>query len=170
MPLVRLSDNYRLRLDFPVSVAYVEDIHVGDRVNVRVESLGNSTFTGVISRDTDQVDDDTRTLRTEIEVANPKLELVPGMYAEALLKVQRHAQALSVPIEAISFEKQPNVYLVDQAGQIEERTVTLGLETPTRCEVLDGLREGDLVMIGPRSKVKVGQKVETKLIGSLAQK
>jgi RND family efflux transporter MFP subunit len=170
MPLVRLSENYHLRLDFPVSVAYVKDIHVGDRVDVRVESLGNKTFTGVISRDTGQVDDETRTLRTEIEVDNPKLELVPGMYAEALLKVQRHPQALSVPIEAISFEREPGVYLVNQAQEIEERPVRLGLETPTRCEILDGLREGDLVMIGARSKVRLGQKVETKLIGSLAQK
>lgn len=170
MPLVRLSDNYRLRLDFPVSLAYVKDIHVGDSVDVRVESLGNKTFTGVISRSTDKVDDETRTLRTEIEVANPNLELVPGMYAQALLKVQKHALALSVPIEVISFEKQPNVYVVNQAQQIEERPVTLGLETPDRCEILSGLKEGDLVMIGPRSKVKVGQKVEPKLRESLAQK
>jgi RND family efflux transporter MFP subunit len=170
MPLVRLSENYHLRLDFPVSVAYVKDIHLGDRVDVRVESLGNKTFTGIISRDTGQVDDETRTLRTEIEVENPKLELVPGMYAEALLKVQRHPQALSVPIEAISFEKEPSVYLVNQAQEIEERPVRLGLETPTRCEILDGLKEGDLVMTSPRSKVRLGEKVEPKLRGSLAQK
>lgn len=169
MPLVRLSNNYRLRLDFPVSVAYVKDIHVGDRVEVRVESLGNKTFTGIISRDTDKVDDETRTLRTEIEVENPNLELVPGMYAEALLKVQRRPQTLSVPIEAISFEHQPSVYLVNQSQEIEERPVTLGLETPTRYEILGGLREGDLVMIGGRSKVKLGQKVAVKLTGSLAQ-
>ena len=40
MPLVRVSDNYRLRLDFSVSQAYVKDMHVGDPVEVRVESHG----------------------------------------------------------------------------------------------------------------------------------
>jgi RND family efflux transporter MFP subunit len=39
--LVRVSDNYRLRLDFPVTVDYVKDIHRGDAVEVRVESLGH---------------------------------------------------------------------------------------------------------------------------------
>ena len=47
--------------------------------------------------------------------------------------------------------------------------MTLGLETPTNYEVLAGLKEGDLVLIGSRSQVKPGQKVEPKLIGSLAQ-
>ena len=169
MPLVRLSDNYRLRLDFPVSVTYVQDIHVGDPVQINVQSLGNKKFIGVISRNTEKVDDETRTMITEIEVTNADLELVPGMYAEALLKVEKHARALSIPIEAVSFEKPPVVYVVNQAQEVERRPVTLGLETPTRCEVLDGLKEGDLVLIGGRSKVQPGQKVAVKLIGSLAQ-
>jgi RND family efflux transporter MFP subunit len=169
MPLVRLSDNYHLRLDFPVSVAYVKDIHIGDQVDVRVESLGGKTFSGVISRSAEKIDEATRTMITEIEVANPNLELVPGMYAEALLKVQLHPHTLAVPIEAVSQEKPPTVYVVNQAGQIEVRPVKLGLETPSRYEVIAGLKEGDLVMIGTRSAVKPGQKVETKLIGPLAQ-
>jgi RND family efflux transporter MFP subunit len=169
MPLVQLSDNYRLRLDFPVSVANVKDIHVGDPVDVQVESLGNKTFTGLISRCTEKVDDETRTMRTEIEVANPNLELVPGMYAKALLKVQKRAGVLAVPVEAVSHEKQPSVYVVNPAQELEERFVELGLETSTKFEVIDGLKEGDLVMIGGRSSVKLGQKVEPKVIGSLAQ-
>ena len=48
--------------------------------------------------------------------------------------------------------------------------MALGLETPSSYEVLNGLKEGDLVLIGSRSQVKPGQKVEPKLINSLAQK
>ena len=88
-PLVRVSDNYRLRLDFPVSVAYVKDIHLGDKVEVRVQSLDNKRFTGEVSRFTDKVNNDTRTMITEIEVPNPNLELVPGMYAAVVLKVEQ---------------------------------------------------------------------------------
>jgi RND family efflux transporter MFP subunit len=169
MPLVCLSDNYRLRLDFPVSVAYVKDIQLGDQVEVRVESLKDKPFPGVISRFTHKVDEDTRTMITEIEVPNPKLELVPGMYATVVLKVERRPQALAVPTEAISSSKKPSVYVVNRDQEIEERPVTLGLETPSKYEVLAGLQEGDLVMIGSRSQVKPGQKVEVKLIGPLAQ-
>jgi RND family efflux transporter MFP subunit len=169
MPLVCLSDNYRLRLDFPVSVAYVKDIQVGDQVEVRVESLKGKTFTGTISRFTHKVDEETRTMITEIEVPNPKLELIPGMYATVVLKAERRPQVLTVPTEAISTDKKASVYVVNRDQEIEERPVTLGLETPSQYEVVAGLKEGELVMIGNRSQVKPGQKVETKLISSLAQ-
>jgi multidrug efflux pump subunit AcrA (membrane-fusion protein) len=102
-------------------------------------------------------------------VPNPKLELVPGMYATVVLKVKQRPQTLAIPTEAISTGKKPSVYLVNSNQEIEERPVTLGLETPTKYEIVAGLKEGDLVMIGSRSQVKLGQKVETKLIGSLAQ-
>jgi RND family efflux transporter MFP subunit len=169
MPLVRLSDNYRLRLDFPVSVPYVKDIQNGDAVEVRVESLGGKTFAGAISRFSENVNEETRTMTTEIEVPNPTLELVPGMYATVVLKVERRPQALVVPTGAVSGDKTSSVYVVDGDRQIVERPVTLGLETPEKYEVLAGLKEGELVMIGSRSLVTPGQKVEAKLIGSLAQ-
>jgi len=169
LPLVRLSDNYLLRLDFPVSVAYVKDIHVGDSVEVKVESLGGKTFTGKISRCAEKVDEDTRTMITEIEVPNPSLELVPGMYATLVLKVQQRPQALTIPTEAISTDKSSSVFLVNAQQEIEERPVTLGLETPGKYEVTSGLKEGDLVVIGSRSQIRPGQKVEAKLIGALAQ-
>ncbi len=87
---MRVSDNYRLRLDFPVTVDYVKDIQLGDPVEVRVDSLNGKTFTGKITRFTHEVDDNTRTMITEIEVPNPNLELVPGMYATVVLKVEKH--------------------------------------------------------------------------------
>jgi RND family efflux transporter MFP subunit len=169
MPLVCLSDNYRLRLDFPVSVAYVKEIQLGDQVEVRVESLKGKPFMGTISRSTQKVDEDTRTMIMEIEVPNPKLELVPGMYATVVLKVERRPQALVIPTEAVSTDKKTSVYVVNREQKIEERTVTLGLETPGKYEVLAGLKDGELVVIGSRSQFKPGQKVEAKRIDSLAQ-
>jgi RND family efflux transporter MFP subunit len=138
-------------------------------VEVRVESLGGKPFTGTISRFTQKVDEDTRTMITEIEMPNPKLELMPGMYATVVFKVERRPQALAIPTEAISTDKKNSVYVVNSEQEIEERPVTLGLETPGKYEVIAGLKEGALVMMGARSKVKPGQKVEAKLIGPLAQ-
>lgn len=163
LPLVRVSDNYRLRLDFPVTVDYVKDVQLGDPVEVQVGSL-NQTFTGKISRFTHDVDEDTRTMTTEIEVPNPNLELMPGMYATVVLKVEKRPGTLAVPTEAVSGEKNPKVYVVNKDNQIEERAVQLGLETPDKYEVLSGLNEGDLVIIGNRAGFQTGQKVEPKFI------
>ena len=170
LPLVRISDNYRLRLDFPVSVIYVNEIRVGDPLVVWIENLGGKTFTGTISRFTHRVNDDTRTMTAEIEVPNPKLELTPGMYAKVVLKVEKRSHALTLPTEAVVSEKNPKVYVINRKQQIEERPVTLGLETSTRYEVIKGLREGELVVLGSRAGVKPGETVEPKLVGEVAQK
>jgi RND family efflux transporter MFP subunit len=164
LPLVRVSDNYRLRLDFPVTVDYVKDVQLGAAVEVRVDSLNNKTFTGTISRFTREVDDKTRTMITEIEVPNPNLELMPGMYANVVLKVEKHLQALAVPTEAVAGEKTHTVFVVNRDDQIEERTVKLGLETAEKFEVLSGLREGDLVVVGNRAQFQAGEKVEPRLL------
>lgn len=168
LPLVCVSDNYRLRLDFPVPVDYVQDIRVDDTVEVRVDSLGGRAITGKITRFAGKVAEDTRTMTTEIEVENPKLELVPGMYATVILKVQRRPNALAIPSQAVSGDKSPTVYVVNERGEIEVRPVTLGVETPDKFEVTSGLKEGDLVMIGNRSLVHPGEKVETKPVDQLA--
>jgi RND family efflux transporter MFP subunit len=164
MPLVRVSDNYRLRLDFPVSVEYVKDIHVGDKVDVRVESLGGKSFTGSISRFTQKVAENTRTMTTEIEVPNPTLEIVPGMYATVILKVEQRPRSLAIPIQASASGGTTRVFIVNANHEIEERPVTLGLETASRYEVVSGLREGNLVLMGNPAQLKPGQKVETKTI------
>jgi len=161
-PLVRVSDNYRLRLDFPVSVDYVRDIHLGDSVDVRVTSLGGKTFTGTITRFTDRVNEETRTMITELEVTNSTLEIVPGMYAVVVLKIEKVTNVLTIPVEAVATGSKNTVFAVNPNNEIEEHEVTLGLETPDFYQVTSGLKEGDRVMIGNHSQVHVGEKVEPK--------
>jgi RND family efflux transporter MFP subunit len=168
MPLVRLSDNTLLRLDFPVSVDYVRGIRLDAPVAVSVGSLGGRVFTGRIKRFSDQVDDSTRTMVVEMEVPNPSLELVPGMYATVTLKTEERPHALAIPTEAVP-PGGKSVLVVDAAGRVAQRRVTLGLETPARYEVLSGLQEGELVMIGNPWQVPLGEKVEPHLTTPLAR-
>jgi RND family efflux transporter MFP subunit len=163
LPLVRLSQNDRLRLDIPVSVSYVSRVKVGDPVEIRVDSYG-TTLTGTIARSTRKVETATRTMEVEVDVPNADLRLIPGMYASVVLRLEHREKALVVPVEAVSRQKSCTVFVVDKEGKIEERTISLGLETPRKIEVLAGLNENDLVMIGSRTQVKPGQKVEPKLI------
>ena len=88
IPLVRLSEDDLFRLVIPVPEAYVRYIHIGDPVNVRVPSL-NRTFPGKVVRFSVDVRSDTRTMHTEVDVLNPQRVLVPGLYAEAELQLDR---------------------------------------------------------------------------------
>ena len=164
LPLVRVSDNYLLRLDFPVSVDDVRYMHTGDPVDVQIESLGK-TYTEKITRFTDKVDEDTRTMMVEVEVPNPDLEIIPGMYATVVLKANEQPDALAVPIEAVSDGKEASVLVVNSNNQVESRPVTLGLETPDKYQILSGLKEGERVMVGNPSHIQPGQKVEVLATG-----
>lgn len=168
LPLVRVSDNDLLRLDFPVSVDYVHGIRLGAVAAVSVGSLGNRTFEGRIARFSGKIDDSTRTMIVEMEVPNPASELVPGMYAQVQIKVDQREHVLAIPIEAVASGGK-SVLVVNKVNKVEERPVSFGIETPSMYEVVAGLEEGDLVMLGNAAQVTPGQKVAPRITTPLAQ-
>jgi len=156
MPLVRLAELQRLRLDFPVPESSVADVHVGDPVQINVVSLGR-TFTAHVSRLAQSVDDSTRTMLTEVDVDNPDFRFTPGMYATAQLTLASKKDALAVPIQCVSAGDNPTVLVLDGQHKVVERPVSVGLETPSMAQILSGLNEQDLVVVGSRSSAPVGQ-------------
>jgi RND family efflux transporter MFP subunit len=162
MPLVRISDNQRLRLDFPVSVDYVPHVRADSPVTVRVDSLGGRTFEAKIARFTHRIDESTRTMMAEIDVTNDGGELVPGMYATVSLAIDERPSALALAVEAVP-SGATTVFVVDSAQRLEERPIKLGLETASKYEVLAGLNEGDRVVVGNSAQLRAGQRVEAKV-------
>ena len=158
LPLIRLSQNQRLRLDFPVSVSYAPYIEAGDPVEILFDG-SNRKLTAQITRSTRRITVATRTMDTEVEVPNADLKLIPGMYATVVLQLDRRPNALALPVEALSAAGAPSVYRIDAAGSVEERPVTLGIESPGYFEVLGGLADGDRVIVGSRAGIQPGQKV-----------
>jgi len=167
MPLVQLSENDKLRLIIQVPESAVSHIRIGEPVDVRVESLGR-TFPGVISRFAGKVNPETRTMETEVDVQNANLALVPGMYASAAIALERTHEVLTVPVQALDRADDKVSVLIVNGGRIERRDVRLGLETPDRVEVVNGLNEGDMVVVGSRSQLRPGATVTPKLESSPA--
>ena len=159
MPLVKLSQEDRYRLAIPVPESAVHAIHVGQSIAVSVPSL-NRTFTGQVARVSYDVHEDTRTMRTEVDVPNPDNVLLPGVYAEATLTIGHKDDALAVPLQALGQTPVGTVVdVVDQSGKIAEREVKIGMQTDLYAEVLSGLSEGDLAVISDRSALRPGQQV-----------
>jgi RND family efflux transporter MFP subunit len=162
MPVVKLSENALLRLTIPVPESAVPRIHVGEAVDVDVPVL-KRTFPGTVARFAERVDGDTRTMHTEVDVKNPELTLVPGMYAQTALTLDEKKGVLIVPVQAVDrTDAGATVMIVDDRGQIDRRAVVVGLETADRVELTSGVREGDRVVIGNRSQLKAGQRVTAK--------
>jgi RND family efflux transporter MFP subunit len=165
MPVIRLSENGRLRLALPVPESAVPLIRLGSPVDVRVSSL-NRTFPGVVARFADKVDESTRTMKTEVDVLNPTLVLIPGMYAEVDLTTEQRKNVLSVPMEAVDGSgDSAQVFTVQTSGRIQIVPVRLGVESAQRIEIRSGdLKEGDDVVVGSRAGLKNGNQVQPKVI------
>ncbi|HYX20646.1 MAG TPA: efflux RND transporter periplasmic adaptor subunit, partial [Thermoanaerobaculia bacterium] len=148
----------------PVPESAVSRIHVGTVVQVRVPAL-DRTFEGRVARLSDDLDRQTRTMESEIDVANADEALVPGMYAETELELFKKEASLTVPIQAVSRNgKEASVLLVGTSNRIEERAVKIGVEGARRLEIVEGLSEGDRVVVGSRSLFRVGEEVDPRPI------
>jgi RND family efflux transporter MFP subunit len=164
MPVVKLSQNTLLRLILPVPESAVPTVHIGQQVEVKVPTL-NRTFQGRVARFDDKLSLATRTMNTEIDVPNSDYLLIPGMYAEVNLTLDRRTKALAVPVIAVDMDatnRTGQVMVVTATNHVEKRQVTLGLETANLVEVLSGLNEGDAVVLSGRSSLQAGQEVRPK--------
>src|SRR3984885_3914624 len=163
MPIVRLSQDDLFRLVIPIPESYVRYIRIGDPVSVHVPSL-NRTFPGKVARFSVDVREDTRTMHTEVDVPNPGRLLLPGLYAEATITLEKKDDAIAVPLQAVDQENnRATVYIIDPANKIEARPIVLGIQTPTDAEVISGLKEGELVVVSDRSGLKPGQPAQPKI-------
>ena len=165
--LCRLSQNNLLRLVIPVPERAVPGIHVGEMLVVHV-STNNQTFHGKIIRFSEQIDTETRTMHTEVDVPNPKYTLVPGMYASVQIPLQTVQNALVLPVQAVepSGEGHGVVLVVDQSNRIQRRDVALGIQSATDAEIVSGLKENELVVFGEQSQLKPGELVAPQFISS----
>lgn len=164
LSLVKLSQNGLLRLDIPIPEQDVPLVRIGKKVSVEVQALGR-TFAGVVARSAGMVDASTRTMMTEVDVPNPRLEIVPGMYAYVSFPVAERNKTLTVPIQAISREgNRALAWRINRENRIEILPVTLGLQTSGQLEILSGLSEGDRVAVANTSQLRQGQVVAPKLV------
>jgi len=160
MPVVRLSEIARLRLVLAVPESAVPRIHVGGAIGIRVNAV-NRQIQGKVSRFSDRLQTDTRTMETEVDVDNSRGDLAPGMFAEAVVTLDRHNGALAIPVQAVAgAEDKASLLVVDPQNQLVQKEVRLGLETADRREVLSGLNDGDLVVVGKTTGLRPGLRVK----------
>jgi RND family efflux transporter MFP subunit len=161
MPIVQLAQDDVLRLILPVPVTAASGIRVGQIVDVNVTTL-QKAFPGKVTRFADAIQTTTRTMDTEVDVPNPSLKIIPGMYAEVHLHLEDHKNVVTVPLDAIDGigSESEKAYEVDAGGMVRVVPVKTGIETAARVEVLSGINAAQLVIVGRHSGLTDGQKVQ----------
>lgn len=161
-PVVKLAQVNLLRLRIPVPESLADGVHIGTLADIRVQATGDH-FTGKVARFTNSFDRSTRTMQVEVDVPNTDYKLSPGMYADVVLQIQKRADAITVPVQAISYNNgKPTVLLVDANNRVQPREIRTGIEDPHRVEVVAGLEPGDRVIVGNLGAYQPGQRVNPK--------
>ena len=169
-PVVRLAQISVLRLVLPIPESIAANIRLGDPIKVHVQAL-NADYVGKVTRFADALDEQTRTMHTEVDFQNPDGKLLPGMYVVATLPQVQKKNVLTLPVEAVDMKdnSQGTVLFVNPQNTLEERKVQLGAQGDTHIEITAGLNEGDRVVIGSRNEFRSGMKVTPKELGSIEQ-
>lgn len=159
LPIVKLAQSGVMRLRLPIPEAYVRYIHLGDPVRVRVDALGRS-FQGKVVRFTRELNFETRTMETEVDVPNSDLAIDSGMYANALLRLNHADNVVTVPVGALVLHgTQQQVYALGGDNHVHVRDVDLGIEGNQLAEIRSGLQPGDRVIVAAQGKYAEGEAV-----------
>jgi RND family efflux transporter MFP subunit len=159
IPIVRISQSGLLRLRMPIPENDVQFVHIGDPMQVRVDAIGRS-FTGKIVRFTRDVNFETRTMETEIDVDNQDLSISPGMYANTQMQLAHASNVTTIPVEALVLKGNSEaVYTVDAGNRVRIRNVEVGLRGSKLAEIKSGLQPGDRVILGGQENYSEGEEV-----------
>ena len=164
LPVVSVAQTDLFRLTLPVPESAVPMIRLGTTVTVHVQAL-NRDFEGKVARFADAVNQETRTMHTEVDVHNTDGSIIEGMYAEVELTLAKKVNALGVPIQAVNRNgSEATVLTVNSQDRIEEHAVRLGIEGVNQVEIISGLNPKDRVVIGSRSDFRPGDHVNPKAV------
>jgi RND family efflux transporter MFP subunit len=126
---------------------------------LRVPELPDREFPGTVTRIADALQPGTRTLLTEIDIPNPDGAVTPGIYCTIELRIPRKTPSLSVPADAIIFNRNGMRVAVVSDGKAEIRKVGVKRDLGTRVEVDTGIKAGDQVILNPPVTLIDGSKV-----------
>ena len=154
------EDVIRVRVYVPQDAAF--GVAPGIDAIVRVPEIPDREFRGKVTRIADALQAGTRTLLTEIDIPNPDGALAPGIYCSVELRIPRKSPSVSVPAEAIIFNRDGMQVAVVNNGRAEFRKVNVKRDLGTRVEVDTGVKAGDQVILNPPVNLVDGSKVQAR--------
>jgi RND family efflux transporter MFP subunit len=152
------SDVIRTQVAVPQDAAF--GVRDGVAAVVRVPEIPDHTFPGKVTRLSDALAPGTRTLLTEIDVANPNGLLRPGMYCSVELHIPRKTPSFVVPADAVIFNSDGLQVAVAENGVAHLHKITVARDLGTQVEVRDGVQAGDRVILRPMVDLADGSKVQ----------
>ncbi len=164
-PLYRIAQYDTIRVFVDVPQKAVADLTPGLPAQVATDASTPRSFDGRVARSAMSIDVQTRTERVEVDVANPGLTLVPGMYVQVTFDVAQRG-LLQVPAASILYRPTGlQVAVIDAAGHVGFRPVTVAQDDGDTVELAGGVAVGERVALNLSSAVTSGQQVRAVDVG-----
>lgn len=158
--LFHLAQTRKLRVSVEVPQAMARSIRTGQTAEMTVPELPGRTFPPKVIRTAGVMASDSRTLLVELELDNPKEEVLAGGYAQVRFTEAKMEAALTLPTNTVLFRAEgPQVGIVQSDGKVELRTVKLGRDFGQTIEILAGVSPGDRVIVNPSDSLATGAAV-----------
>ena len=156
-------------VDFYLPQQDLSRLSVGQSVDVSTDAFPGRVFTGKISAIDPRVEADSRNVRVQVTVDNPKHELLPGMFASVEVLAGQPQMYVTVPQTAVTFNPYgETVFLVtekdkDTQGKavlvVKQVFVTAGDARGDQLSIVQGIKAGDMVVTSGQMKLKNGSVV-----------
>ena len=157
--LLSMADFKTVRVQVPVPEPEVPLVVKGLPVKVSIEELPGKNLEGSVTRFAHVLDEGNKTMLAEIDLENPQGQLRPGMYATARLGLEKHSDALLLPIEAVVMEKSGTSVFTVAEGKARKMPVRTGFNDGTSIEILEGVRPNDSLVLVGKMPLNNGQSV-----------
>jgi RND family efflux transporter MFP subunit len=159
-PAAIITDTSKLEVEISVSESEISYVEVGREVEVFVSAVSDQPFTGRVDRTSVAADPASKNFNVYIVLDNPDGAIKSGMFAQVAVSTVSVGQALCVPRNAVVPKGSMQVaYIIDKDSRARMIQVKTGIENSSYIEILEGLKEGQQVILKGNTLVEDGTKV-----------
>ncbi len=157
--LFHMTAIHTLRVFVAVPEVYSRAARSGSTATLTLDEFPGRSFQGTLVRTANAIDLTSRTLLVEVDVDNPRGELLPGAYVFVHLKLPKQIATVTVPANTLLFRAEGLQVAVVREGRAQLVPVTIGRDYGTTVEISAGLQPADQVIVAPSDSLTSGTRV-----------
>ncbi|MEA2021337.1 MAG: efflux RND transporter periplasmic adaptor subunit [Candidatus Caldatribacteriota bacterium] len=159
MPLLSIIDTSRIFVKIGISEKDISKVKEGQKVSLEIDAFPEEKFQGEVISKGVAVDQISKTLEVKIEILQPEVDIPVGVFARGNVHVKTNQGALIIPSSALTRKKDGIYVYVIEEEIARQKEVVLGIIQDERVEILEGLSEGEEIVVLGNQELEVGVKV-----------
>ncbi len=161
IPLLVILDTSELYVRAGIAESDIASVQIGQQAEILIDAFPQKKFKGEIVTKGAAIDPTTKSVEIKIKIIEPEVEVPPGVFARVNILVKNNPEALIIPVTALTRKgDQLYVFVFNQGkGVVEKRAVVTGVTEGDRAEILEGVQEGEEIVVMGNLTLEDGDQV-----------